>query len=254
MASKNIKLKSKLFIRFFFLALIPVILTTTIFYLYYEAIVDNMGREQANSSMSTLKSHFKIKEEETLSIVSRYSKDPDLIDSFEKHDRTLLYEKCKSIYSSLNEDFQITVFEFGDDNGNVFLRVHNPKLFGDSKSQNESIRRALNGETVTGFEFGKSGLALRAFMPIKKNNKIIGTFQVGCNFDQNTKLINDLYSLVSNDISLYNGDVLFASSSTKSRNEIGRKIQDTSIFKQVSTGKTLYLYDKSTTLNTYYPL
>jgi putative nucleotidyltransferase with HDIG domain len=254
MPFKKTKLKNKLFMTFFFLALIPVILTTTIVLWYSQTIIDNMSKQQADSSMSTLNSYFKIKEEQALSIVKRYSQDKDLIEIFEKRDRALLYDKCRSIYSSLNEDCLVTVFEFGDNKGNVFLRVHNPKQFGDSKAKNISIIRTLNGETTAGFEFGKSGLAIRAFVPIKKNNAIIGTFQVGYNFNQNTMLINKLYSLVSNDISLYDNDTMFSTSNSKNLNKIGKKLQDSSIFKQVSSGKSLYLFNKQKVLNAYFPV
>lgn len=254
MLINNAKLKNKLFIRFFLLALIPVILTSSVMFWYYEILIDDMGKQQADTNMSTIDSYFKMKQEQAFSIARRYSQDNDLVNTFKKHDRTLLYEKCKSIFNLLNEDFLITVFEFGDDKGNVFLRVHNPSLFGDNKADNESIKRTLAGEAVTGFEFGKSGLAIRAFVPIKKDNKIIGTFQVGYNFNQNTKLINQLYNLVSNNISIYDKDIMFSTSDSKNYNLIGKKLQDTSIYKQVSSGKTLHLFDNQKILNAYYPV
>ena len=93
------------------------------------------------------------------------------------------------IFRDLKDNNHLTVFEYGDGDGIVFLRGHSIEKFGDSKADNASIQAALGGSEVKGLEIGQSGLAIRAFVPIEDNKSIIGTLQVG--FDDS--VLNDSY-------------------------------------------------------------
>ena len=64
----------------------------------------------------------------------------------------------------------LNVFEFGDTSGIVSLRGHNPEKHGDDKSGLSAIQSALDGQSISGFEFGSSGLSVRAFVPVIHNN------------------------------------------------------------------------------------
>src|SRR5690606_37275120 len=81
------------------------------------------------------------------------------------------------IYPRLQVEHQLSAFEFEDTNGIVLLRGHNPTEHGDDKSHIASIQSALNGDAIAGFEFGKSGLSVRAFSQVVANDNVIGTLQ-----------------------------------------------------------------------------
>ncbi|MDP4183135.1 MAG: ATP-binding protein, partial [Bacillota bacterium] len=182
-------------------------------------------------------------------------KRPDIILAFQNKDRKLLYEKAEEIYGQLHEDDLVTVFEFGNDDGVVFLRVHNKEEFGDDKSSNSSIQEALNGHEVKGVEFGKSGIAIRAFIPIKSGKDIIGSLQIGFNFNLDDKLISLLNNLISGNIDLYEGGILFASNNIESRKLIGLPLKDSSIFSRVSKNQTAYIINQDAAhIKAFYPI
>lgn len=79
----------------------------------------------------------------------------------------------------MNKGIGLSVFEIGDTQGIVFLRGHNPEKYGDDKSQVEPIALALRGTASHGTETGSSGIAIRAFVPIKQGDQVIGSLQVG---------------------------------------------------------------------------
>lgn len=91
----------------------------------------------------------------------------------------MMDKTLSKIYSSYNESIGISIMEVGDANGKVFYRGHNPEKYGDNKGERKTIINALEGKSIAGIETGSSGLAVRAFSPIKKNNQVIGTMQVG---------------------------------------------------------------------------
>lgn len=73
----------------------------------------------------------------------------------------------------------LSILEIGDANGIVLYRAHNPEKSGDDKSSNKSIASALEGNTIAGVETGLSGIAIRAFVPIKSADTVVGTLQTG---------------------------------------------------------------------------
>ncbi|MCX7922529.1 MAG: methyl-accepting chemotaxis protein [Clostridia bacterium] len=252
---KNISLSRKLFTLFILLALIPVLITSAIMHLNAKESIENMSKNQLDYTVSIVNYYMEQKSGEALTIAKRFAANRDLISAFESKDRSLLDDKIKPIFSVLNQDNLVTVFELGDENGIVFTRGHHPGKFGDDKSKNESIIRALKGEDVKGFEFGKSGLAIRAFTPIRNNDgQIIGTMQIGFNFGLENKLISTIQKLISGNISLYNKDILFATSEDSEKKLIGQEIKEPSLSECLLGGKAVYSTDKNGNFKIYGPL
>lgn len=139
----------------------------------------------------------------------------------------------RPLFAALNEDIGLSVLELGSSEGDVFARAHNPEKFGDNKSDNLSVAAALNGESVSGVEMGSSGLAIRAVVPIKDNDRIIGTFQVG--FD--VSVLTDIQHAINGDISLYNEDVLAQTSNENRQSDVGTALDDAAIYQRVSNGE-----------------
>ncbi|MFD1738176.1 methyl-accepting chemotaxis protein [Bacillus salitolerans] len=90
------------------------------------------------------------------------------------------------------------------------FRGHNPEKFGDNKSDKVAIQEALKDAQSSGFEFGSSGLAVRAFVPLKYNNKIIGTLQTGLNGSVVNEITQSQKGVLLNIINL-NGEILVSS-------------------------------------------
>ena len=252
---KNLTIKTKLFAWLILISIIPVIIASYASFTLDRKSFDNIAEIQrtqvVDKLVGTTKYYFTLKENEAMNLVKIYVKNQDIITAFNNKDRTKLDEIISPIYTSLNEQNGVTVFEFGDDKGIVFTRGHHPGKFDDDKSQNQSIKSALNGNEVKGFEFGKSGLAVRAFIPIKYNERIIGTLQTG--FNMNDIMLEDLKNLIQGNVSLYQADILIQSSDKDKQKIIGQDLADKSIFDRVSDGETVKIKNNEN-IDIYYPL
>lgn len=246
------KLKKKIFIILIFISLVPLITISVVLNKKvinnYDLIVDEKIDQAINVSEFFLESTKK----EVLLIAKNYAENWELISALKNQNRELLSTKIKSIYSMLNKENGITVFEFGDSRGNVFLRGHNLSKFGDDKSDNKSIKMALQGEEVTGFEFGKSGLAVRAFVPIREGNNILGTLQVGVNLTD--KFLGNINKLILGGMAFYEEDRLIQTSNLEERKQIGEVLENPSIYKKVSQGQNVQLFNKEGNIELYSPL
>jgi methyl-accepting chemotaxis protein len=250
MSFPTFSLKRKLAISFIFIASIPVIIVLIVIYQQSMSSMNQMAEENLNQSLQVTEYFLKKKYDEAMSFAKEYIKNDDIINAFSKKDREKLDELIKPIFNNLKATAKITVFEFGDENGIVFTRGHKPGEFGDDKSTNLSIQAALKGQEVKGLEFGKSGLAVRAFIPVKKDGLTVGTFQIG--FDDS--ILNDIKSATNGDIWLYNKNVLLKTSSSDLKNFIGKQITDKSIFQRISNGSRVETFNKNGDLTLYYPL
>ena len=190
---------------------------------------------------------FELEANELLELTSTYSEHEELIDAFESNERKQLAELTEPIFERLNEEHQLSVLEFGDQNGTVFFRGHNPEKYGDSKGELKAIQSTLNGEEIAGFEFGSSGLAVRAFAPIIVNNEIIGTLQTGIN----DEFLEDITVTIQGvELQIYNklGESVISSNETT-----GNTLDATKILETVLSGEEISIEEEDS-LNTYLPL
>jgi len=245
-------LKKKLFILLSLISIIPTLVISTILYKQSRQSFEQTIDSKLEQAIKVSNFYFNEKQKVALSIAHKYAQQKNLISAFKKKDRNLLDQKLKPIFKLLKEDKGLTVFEFGDEKGVVFTRAHHPGKFGDDKSDNNSIDLALQGEEVKGFEFGKSGLAVRAFVPIKDNHQIIGTLQVG--FNLNNQLLKNINNLISGDVAFYEKDKLIQSSRDLEQERLGTTIEDKSIFDRVSLGERVTSMADNNKLELYLPL
>lgn len=243
-------LKHKLMLFFILTITIPALVT--LFFMYQQSLakMNDLVDTTLNNSVATVDYFLKQRAGSALVLAQKYGQNAELKQAFINKDRVKLNNLLEPIYSDLKEDNHLTVFEFGDNNGIVFARGHNPGKFGDSKAGNASIEAALNGSEVKGLEIGQSGLAVRAFVPIKDNNTIIGTFQVG--FDDSVLI--DIQNSIHGNIALFNKDIMFKTTNDNEKNNIGKPLEDTSIFKRVSKGESVKILDRDKNIRLYYPL
>jgi methyl-accepting chemotaxis protein len=172
-------LNKKLLVVFLTVTIIPLIITVIVLYYSTERGFIKLIDNQQEEMIHTIQTQFNTVAEELLDITRLYATDEELIEAFQTTDRNELLEIVDEIYPRLQAEHRFDVFEFGETAGTVFLRGHNPEKFGDDKSEISAIQSALEGQSISGFEFGSSGLAVRAFAPIMVNNEVIGTLQTG---------------------------------------------------------------------------
>lgn len=219
MVKKSIRAKLMLLLTTF--AVIPVILIAMILLLKTEKIMLMLNEKDIAHTKTTVNYYFNQKLSDGLILARMYTENPEIKGAFVSGNREKLNEVTAPCFEKEKKERDISVFEFGDSTGKVFFRGHNPSKYGDDKSDNAAIKEALKGNEVTGFEFGKSGLAARAFTPIKNNDQVIGSFQIGYNL--NDALLKDISVIISGDISFYEKDLLVKSSSQSEQTKIGNQ-------------------------------
>ena len=224
----------KLLAIFLTLTIIPLIISVIIIYLVTEQGFTKLVMNQQVETMHTIQTQLKKVSEDLLDITTIYAKDEELITAFQTKERDVLLGEVNLIYPRLQDEHKLDVFEFGDTSGAVLLRGHNSEKHGDDKSGILAIQYALDGQAISGFEFGSSGLAVRAFAPIIDNGKVIGTMQTGVD-DSFLKDINNMLENVVIDLYDQDGTIVISSNEEK----IGESIEDASILKSAELGETI---------------
>lgn len=180
------------------------------------AMISDRNVEQGRNIIShTVNSQ----KEQALSLARRYAANEKFTAAVAAGDRVALAELVAPVYQSLHQNNRITVFEFGDTKGLVFFRGHRPDMFGDNKSSDPAIQSVISGYEVSGFVFGRSGLAIRGMVPIKEKGMVVGTFQIGFNLNQD--MLSDLSQLVGN-IAFYEKDMLTQTTATDELEMVGK--------------------------------
>ena len=188
------------------ISLAPMVVVTIVGQLQVQRIAEDLSARNTEQVMTFIEHYFQETRQDVLAIARNYAQNEELNAVFRSGDRDRLDAMIKPIFENLNLNNSITVFEYGNADGVVFTRGHHPGKYDDNKSSNPSIAAALQGEVVSGFEFGSSGLAIRAFLPVVYDSRIIGTFQTG--FNLSGQMLSELNDLIQGDIALYQKEVL----------------------------------------------
>ncbi|MGM7635247.1 methyl-accepting chemotaxis protein [Bacillus sp. Hm123] len=244
-------LKTKLVTILLLISAIPLLVSSTLLYQQSIAGLDGMIDENIQHAKTVSDYYFEQKANEALVVAKRYANDEEIISIFKQKNREKLNQKMIPVYKMLKEEKGLSIFEFGDEKGKVITRAHNLAEFGDDKSDSKDIATALSGEEVKGFSFGQSGLAVRAFVPVKDGNKVIGTFQVGFGFTDT--MLNDIRHSIAGNISLYENDKLALTTVKEELSEMGQPIQDDSIANKVLAGQEVKVMEEEH-IHFYHPL
>jgi len=213
-------IKFKMLVMMISITIIPIIILSTFIYVRTDSMLEKTNTTSINQTKEEITYYLDKQLESALNIAQIYSQDEEIREVFLKKDRKKLLERTKEIFNSLKSSAGISIFEFGDKSGKVFLRAHNPEKYGDDKSENFDISEALKGNITNGFTYGSSGLGARAYTPLKNSEEeIIGTLQVGINL--NEEILNDMGQHVAGEIAFYNEDVLTITSDEEQQDKLG---------------------------------
>ncbi|WP_245843801.1 methyl-accepting chemotaxis protein [Oceanobacillus rekensis] len=241
-------LKKKLITIFLAITIIPLVVTIALISLTTSNGFNKLITDQQANMEHIIQSEFDNVAGDLLDITKIYSQNTDFAEALHVDDRDTLLNLVNGVYSRLNSEHNIEVLEFGDSNGMVYFRGHEPTTFGDDKSDIEAIQYALEGESISGFEFGKSGLSVRAFSPILLNNEIIGTLQMGVDDTFLNQMSEKLQGVT---IDLYNTGGEIVQSSVPEN--IGGKLDDGTVLASVIGGEKVAETDDQT-MNSYLPM
>jgi methyl-accepting chemotaxis protein len=113
--------------------------------------------------------------------------DPEIAARFADGDRTWLAGRLVPLYESkLKAEFGLTQLGFQDPASVSFLRIHQPKKFGDDLSgiRADVDRANAARSTVKGLEVGPFGPGLRVVLPIAHQGNHVGTIDAGASMQR----------------------------------------------------------------------
>lgn len=115
----------------------------------------------------------------------------DVQDAYLRGDRERLYNLLQPMFEQW-KDRQVVHLYIENPDGTVFLRVHDPKKFGDDITYRGTAKTALEQKRVTsGVEIGPNRLGVRSVAPIySSDGEFIGLAEVGMDFDE--QFVSDL--------------------------------------------------------------
>ncbi|MEK3936496.1 methyl-accepting chemotaxis protein [Sporosarcina sp. FSL W7-1349] len=227
-------LNKKLFTIFLAVALIPVSLLIVGIYWAAEQGFDKMMTAQQQDLEVAVQTQVTKVSNDLLALTTMYAQQDELVTAFESGERGELLQVVNGLYLRLQAEHEMKVFELGDLSGRVYLRAHQTEKFGDDKSGISAIQSALEGQSFSGFELGNSGLSVRAFAPISRNNKVIGTLQTGID-DTFLHELHDMLQGVA--IDLYNDEGIIMESSNEEN--VGKSIENSTILDSIANGETV---------------
>ncbi|GBF50285.1 hypothetical protein LPTSP4_18100 [Leptospira ryugenii] len=146
--------------------LLVIALTTSFAYLL-QAVKNIPQTQRAEDLSRNFQRELEFKEEKLrlfLNEITLNSKTKNLLSSGFSNRAILLSEL--PFLKELMDRYELSIFEIGDSRGKVWFRVHRPNDFGDDKSMQPLIQKALRGESSASLEDGHSGLGFRLAAPL----------------------------------------------------------------------------------------
>lgn len=241
-------LRKKILTLLLSVTIMSLLITITVVYAMSSSGFDHLIREQQTNMEHIVEHEIGTIAEDLQELTDMYSEDETFVEAFQAGDRDDLFDVIDEEYVRLFHEHDINVLEFGNTDGTVFLRGHNPGKFDDDKSEIEAIDHALSGESVAGLEFGSSGLTVRAFAPIIFEDEVIGTFQMGKE-DTFLEVLADKLQGVT--IDLYNPDGIIIESSVE--DHLGETIDDPFLLETVVGGEKVSK-NNDEWVNSYIPM
>lgn len=140
---------------------------------------------------------------QAISMVSIIAENEQVKRLFKNRDREGLNDLLVNTYVRLKVDFDISQFHFHIPPGISFLRLHEPKRYGDILHKERGmitdvLKRYL---PVSGLEKGETGFGLRGVVPVFWENDLIGTVEIGHSFGRS--FLHGLHKRWGIEVALY---------------------------------------------------
>lgn len=117
------------------------------------------------------------------SVIDAFANDENYKKLFLDKEKDAIYDSLLPFFRSLNEKYGITHFNFIEEDGKVFLRMHDINLSGDYKISTPLSKAMHENDTAHDIELGKTAFALRVVKPYNEDNRKIGYIEIGQEID-----------------------------------------------------------------------
>ena len=121
-----------------------------------------------------------------LSLADALALNHAVVELFARGDRDGLAAMLVPGFAALHDRYGVRQFQFHTAPATSFLRVHNPKKFGDDLSSFRHTVVEVNRtkQPISGLEFGVEGLGIRGVVPVFQGDKHLGSVEIGLSFGQ----------------------------------------------------------------------
>ncbi|MYL83373.1 HAMP domain-containing protein [Desulfovibrio aerotolerans] len=163
---------------------------------------------------------------------------PTIVDAILAGNADRLRELGQMVLSGGKVDLVV----FTDAKATVVARAHTDKA-GDNIGNQEGIKRALAGESVSLFEPGNTvGFSLRAYAPVKKDGVVVGVVIIGQDVANNTALVDSVKRDLGAEATIFFGDTRVSTSLLiDGKRAVGTKLDNQAILEAVlRQGKTFF--------------
>ncbi|MDR0444074.1 MAG: diguanylate cyclase [Treponema sp.] len=174
--------------------------------LRFSALSESLIDEQLETNINSLKNYLDTSRVNSEIAAVSLSVNPDAIKAIKEQDKS----KILQIFTDSHDLYRINYCTITDNAGKVLARTHEPGNFGDSITNQQNIKDALEGRVASYFEAGTAvKVSVRTGAPVYADGRMIGIISAGVRFDSDEK-IDELKRLFHTDMSVFLGDTRVA--------------------------------------------
>lgn len=198
---KNVSYQKKVIGAFIIVLFVPLVMVG---YFSISLLVEQLEKQQQKQIdyiASTADETFKYFETRAGSYVTILSKEDYVVEALLENNRGRMTRQLSRFYSTVKQD-GVDFIEVLDSDGNVFVSGHNMRKYGHDRSEEEVIKRALNGETAGTIMIDSMGMVFVSAGPVvDENNQIIGAVNVGYYIDN--VVVDKIKNMSGADITIF---------------------------------------------------
>jgi methyl-accepting chemotaxis protein len=155
---------------------------------------------------------------------------PDVAQAVKRGDTAYVQKVAKEILKS----GAINVLTIAGKDGKVVGRGHSDKA-GDSVLGQVNVKKALAGEVSAGVEEGTVvKLSMRAGMPLKLEDEIVGSITTGADLSSDTKFVDNIKRIFGTECTIFHGDTRVSTTIVKEgQRAIGTKMDNPKVIEAV---------------------
>lgn len=152
--------------------------------------------EKTSSHRELLKNAFELSVSDTEKGLNYFTykmmTDCNIVNAFESGDRELLYSLALPYFNEAHKRGEVDLTGFIRANGTHFLRLQDPKKFGDNITKKRPIlaEAIRTRQPILSLDVTLYNISLVKIIPIFKNEKFLGVLQVATNIDRVQERLN----------------------------------------------------------------
>ncbi|HNK31957.1 MAG TPA: methyl-accepting chemotaxis protein [Plasticicumulans sp.] len=137
--------------------------------------------ERLNGSIGLVIASMQREQRAAEALATLVASQPSVVEAFAAGDRERLLAEFGGAFAALKTGQNLEQFQFHGPGAISFLRVHQPQQHGDdlSATRRTIVDAQQSGKAVAGLEADAGGFGLRAVVPIRRGEQLLGTVEFG---------------------------------------------------------------------------